>query len=70
VSNLRSVLRVAYRHIDAPTTSPKEREEILGAMVTHLKNPEAELAAQTLHHMREQRRHQLTLRTILEGTDE
>jgi hypothetical protein len=68
VSELRTVLRVAYRHIDEETTLPSEREAVLAAMAAHLDNAEAELAAQTLHHLREQRRLQLTLKSVMEAS--
>lgn len=58
---LRQALLVAFRHIDAPTTTPSEREAILVAMAEGLHGDEAELASRILHHMRESAALQLLL---------
>lgn len=65
--DLNKALRVAYRHIDDPTTREPEREAILAAMAVYLPCAEADLAARQLYHLREQRRLQLTLRGLLDA---
>ncbi len=67
MSDLHTALRVAFRELDVPSTTASERESVLAAMTEHLPSKEAELAAQTLHHLREQRRLQMTLKSILDG---
>jgi hypothetical protein len=70
VSELHTALAVAYRHIDDPSTTFAEREAVLATMAITFPSQEAELAAQTLHHLREQRRHQMTLSSILEASSD
>lgn len=67
MSDLRTALSVAFRHIDDVSTTDGEREAVLAAIASHMASAEAELAAQQLFHLREQRRLQLTLRAILDG---
>jgi hypothetical protein len=68
VSELHTALSVAYRHADESTTTEQEREAILAAIAVTFDTKEAEIAAQTLHHMREARRHQMMLKSILTGS--
>jgi len=67
VSDLQKALTVALRHSDEASTSEAEREAILAAAAETFSGPTGEVAAQTLFHLREQRRLQLTLRGLLEG---
>ena len=69
-AELHTALRVAFRHIDAADTTRTERESVLSAMVSCLPDREAELAAQSLHHLREGRKAQMTLKAIIDGSTE
>lgn len=64
---IQTALIVALRHSDAATTTEQEREAVLIAIADIFSGERGELAAKSLHHLREQRRLQLTLRAILEG---
>ena len=61
-----TALTVAFRHIDDPTTSETEREAILEAVVRCMRGEPAETASRVLHHLREAKSHQMTLRGILD----
>lgn len=63
----QSALTVAFRHINAATTSEQEREAILSAMAETFSGEIGETASQSLFHLREQRTHQLLLKAVLEG---
>jgi hypothetical protein len=65
--SLLTALRVAFRHVDDADTSDLEHEAILTAIAEHAPDAEAEMASRALFHLREQRRLQLTLRSILEA---
>lgn len=67
MSDLHTALSVACRHADAKTTTEQEREAILASIAVIFDSKEAEIAAQSLHHLREARRLQLILKAILEG---
>lgn len=64
--SLLTALRVAFRHVDDAGTSDAEHEQILMALAEHAPDAEAETASRALFHLREQRRLQMTLRSILE----
>lgn len=63
---LHTALKVALRHIDQETTTESEHEAVLVAIAENFSGERGELAARSLHHLREQKRLQMTLRSILE----
>lgn len=63
-SALRTAAMIAYRSFDSLTE--QERSDVLVALMATGNDDEADLANKTLYHLREQRRLQLTLRSILE----
>lgn len=66
MSDLERALAVAVRHIDAPSTTEKERESILVAAEIHFRGEAGEAASRSLFHLREQRRQQLLLRGLID----
>ena len=62
---LRLAAIVAFRHIDE--LPEHQREQVLLALIEVLPTSESEIAQNALFHFREQRKHQLTLKAILEG---
>lgn len=63
-SSLRTAALIAYRSFDSLTEA--EKCDVLLSLVATGRGEEAELAGKSLFHLREQRRLQLTLRSILE----
>ncbi len=67
MSDLQTALAVAVRHLDAKTTTEREREAVLVAVTEHFSGEPGETASRSLHHLREQHKEQLTLKNILEA---
>lgn len=67
-NGVRIMARLAFGQLD--TVTEPEREQVLLALQELLPDGEAELAEQALYHLREQRRAQLTLRGLLENSQE
>lgn len=60
-----AAVQFALRHIDSATEA--EREEILVACAEVFSGEAGEAAARTVHHLREQRAHQLQLKGLVFG---
>lgn len=67
MSEIETALAVAVRHLDDATTTEREREAVLAAVAVTFAGEPGETASRSLHHLREQRRLQLTLKNILEA---
>lgn len=66
-SDIRTSLRVAFRHFNAKDTSEAERDSILSAMVARLGGQEGELASRMLHNRRDNAAMQLELTLRLDA---
>lgn len=67
---LRNTLRIALQEVSKDTALECDREDVLVTCARLLRGEEGETAARSLHHMREQRREQLTLRGLLKQDGE
>ncbi len=65
MSDLQIALAVAVRHLDAATTTEKEREAVLSSVIEHFDGEPGETAARSLFHLREQRKLQFELELII-----
>ncbi len=66
-AELQTALAVAVRHMDAPTTTEREREAVLSAVATVFSGETGELASQSLYHLRQSRKAQMILKSIMRG---
>ena len=64
---LRRTLQIALAEVSKDNSPESDREAVLIACAELLKGNEGEAAARSLHHLREGRREQLTLRGFLDG---
>lgn len=64
---LRTTLRIALAAVSKDGAKESDREAVLLTCSEKLAGQEADTAARSLFHMREQRREQLTLSSMLEG---